>query len=68
MKTYDFRTVMQFAKRYAELGSAVQEQVEDILLGNDAEVNPNAVKFINDQLGGMTEELDAAIDDASNRI
>lgn len=64
MKTYNFATVMKFAKRYAELGTSVQEQVDDILLGDTDDTNPNAIKFIKDRLGGLTEELDAAIDAA----
>lgn len=68
MKQYDFKTVMRFAKRYSSLGSAVHEQLDDIMLGDTDDLNPNAVNFIKDELGGLTDELDAAIEEALDSI
>lgn len=62
--TYDVDVfdLVVFAKAYADLGSAVQEQLNDILSDpQNADVNPNAVKLIDDKLGGMNDEIDAAI-------
>lgn len=62
--TYDVDVfdLVVFAKAYADLGSAVQEQLNDILSDpQNADVNPNAVKLIDDRLGGMNDEIDAAI-------
>lgn len=54
--------LMLFAKAYASLGGAVQNQMDDLLDGDDG-MNPNAVKLIQDRLGGKSDELDEIISD-----
>ena len=61
---YDIDVVelIDFAKSYASLGAAVQEQLDDLLdQQEDAEVNGNAVSMIQDRLGGMSAEVDEAV-------
>jgi hypothetical protein len=57
--------LLEFAKAYAAMGNAVQEQLDTILDGNERDfpsmTNSNAIKMIEDDLGGMNEEIDDAI-------
>ena len=50
--------LIQFAKAYSDLGTAVQEQVQDILQGDEDECNPSALNLIKKRLSGFHEELD----------
>lgn len=58
--------LLEFAKAYAALGDAVSEQLDTILDGNERDfpsmTNSNAIKMIEDELGGMNEEIDTAIE------
>lgn len=58
----DATDLIGFAKAYAGLGNAVQEQLDDILdeAEND-DVNPNAVDLMQRELGGFNEEIDETI-------
>lgn len=53
--------MVAFAKRWAALGSAVQEQAEDLLAGDADELNSNAVRLIQRTIGGWNEELDEVL-------
>ena len=56
--------VLDFAKIYAGLGRAVQEQLHDLAGGAGYHLlNPNAVAVIRDKLAGMHAELDMALDE-----
>jgi hypothetical protein len=51
-----------FCKAYASMGNAIQEQLDDILDNSDNDdVNPNAIRVIEQDLGGMNQEIDNAI-------
>jgi hypothetical protein len=55
--------LLDFAKSYASLGNAIQEQLDELLdEQEDASVNPNAVQVMEERLGGMNAEIDAAIE------
>lgn len=50
--------LLQFAESYAKLGSAVREQLNDLVrLGNGAEVNENAIKMVLRELRPLPEEI-----------
>ena len=66
--------LIDFAKRWADLGTAVAEQVVQVLdcprlaAGlnpdhADLEVNPNAITLARERLGGLNEEIDQAFED-----
>jgi len=57
----DANDVLAFAKLYADLGFAVQDQVHMILDNPCAPCNYNAITLISDTLGGYNAELDDAI-------
>lgn len=61
----DIYELIQFAKAYAYLGSAVQDQLDALLHGNsddfDVGVNSNAVKLIERELGGANSDIDDAL-------
>ena len=58
----DASELLDFAKSYASLGNAIQEQLEELLDSQeDAGVNPNAVAVMEDRLGGMNAEIDEAL-------
>ena len=62
----DSYDLLLFARAYADLGNAVQEQVNDVVSCDCTrwkEVNTNAVKLIKDKLYGWNEEVDDAIDE-----
>jgi hypothetical protein len=53
----DASTLIEICEAWAGLGSAVQEQVKDILdAGDEADCNPNAVKLAIDRLGRHDDE------------
>jgi len=55
--------LLDFAKSYASLGNAIQEQLDELLdEQEDASVNPNAVQVMEERLGGMNAEIDGAIE------
>lgn len=58
--------VLDFARAYADLGDAVNSQVDDLLNGDEddfEDLNENAVALIERRLGGYLDELDSAIED-----
>jgi hypothetical protein len=70
----DAEDLIRFAKRWASLGDAVAEQVEQVLdcprvaaglveAQADQEVNPNAIKLARERLQGLNEEIDQAFED-----
>lgn len=65
---YDIESynLLEFAREYAKLGGAVQEQLDTILDGDTdsfgRKTNPNAIDLIEERLGGMNEEIDTAIE------
>jgi hypothetical protein len=60
----DAGDLIEFAKRWAELGDAVAEQVADIVDDpNTDEVNPAAIKLARDRLQGLNQGLDLAMDE-----
>lgn len=58
MEAYE---LLEFAKAYAGLGNAVQDQLHDIMDDPQSDVNPNAIDLIKERLGGANEEIDSAI-------
>ena len=65
MYEMDSTELIEFAKAYASLGDAVASQLDTILDGNErdfpSQTNSNAIKIIEDELGGVNEEIDTAI-------
>ena len=70
----DSADLIDFARRWARLGDAVADQVEQVLddpraaagLNEDRadlEVNPNSIVLARDRIGGLNEEIDEAIAD-----
>ena len=70
----DSAELIDFAKRWSDLGDAVAEQVErvldDVRLAAglnpdraDLEVNPNAITLARERLGGLNEEIDQAFEE-----
>lgn len=57
--------LLDFAKAYVSMGSAVQDQLHDLLDG-DYDINPNAVDVMKSALGGMNEQIDTAIAEYEN--
>lgn len=60
----DISELIEFAKAYAGLGDAVQEQLDTILSGDEEtfeDVNPNAIEMIHDELGGINSDIDTSI-------
>jgi len=53
--------MLRFARAYARLGGAVQDQLHHILDTPDAPVNSNAVAMIEEKLAGMNADVDFAI-------
>jgi hypothetical protein len=59
----DISSIIEFAQAFSGLGTAVQEQLVDILdNAEEADVNPNAVDLIEQRLGGMNASLDEALE------
>jgi hypothetical protein len=63
----DSSTLIGFAKKWADLGWAVQQQVEEVMNDAGAEVNPNAIKLAQEKLAGYSKEIDEALSDALSR-
>jgi len=68
----DSADLIDFAKRWADLGDAIAEQVVQVLdnaraaagLGRgDQEVNRNAINLAQERLGGLNEEIDQAFEE-----
>ena len=70
----DSAELIDFAKRWSDLGDAVAEQVERVLDNTraaagldldraDLEVNPNAIHLARERIGGLNEEIDQAFED-----
>jgi hypothetical protein len=56
--------LLQFAKAYASLGRAVQEQLDDLVDDpTTADINANAVDLIAERLGGQNEQIDYAVEE-----
>lgn len=65
--------LLRFAKTWSSLGSAITEQVEQVVEnpdcgscwkeGTENGVNPHAIRRAFDQLGGMNEQLDQLLTD-----
>lgn len=59
----DASELLNFAKAYARLGGAVQEQLEDLMeFQEDADINPNAHDLMEQLLRGMNRQIDDALD------
>lgn len=55
--------LIEFAKKFRDLGDAVGEQLIQILDNPETdEVNLNAIKLIKEELYGLNKEIDEAID------
>jgi hypothetical protein len=50
--------LLKFAKAFASLGSAVQDQLDDLANERFEQVNPNALYLMEQRLYGQNEELD----------
>lgn len=50
--------LMRFARNFSNMGWAIQEQLDDIIKGDFSDVNPNALKEIDQRLRGFNDELD----------
>ena len=64
----DAGDLIEFAKKWASLGDAVTEQVEDIV--NDPttdEVNPSAIGMAQRTLRGLNQGIDLAMDQYLSR-
>jgi hypothetical protein len=70
----DAGDLIDFSKRWADLGTAVADQVVQVLdcprmaAGlnpdhADLEVNPNAIELARELLGGLNEEIDQAFEE-----
>ena len=66
----DAGDLMDFARRWADLGDAVAEQVTQVvddpraaagLRRADLEVNANAIELARERIGGLNEGIDTAI-------
>jgi hypothetical protein len=66
----DAGDLIDFARRRADLGDAVSEQVSQVvddpraaagLRRADLEVNPNAIELAKERIGGLNEGIDTAI-------
>ena len=51
----DSADLIRFADAWAKLGTAVQEQVRDVLQVPDADVNPNAIHLALERLGRVAD-------------
>ncbi len=68
----DATDLIDFARRWADLGDAVAEQVVQVvddpraaagLRRADLEVNPNAIERARERIGGLNEGIDTAIEE-----
>lgn len=60
----ELHNLIRFARTYSALGWSIQEQLDDILDDNFEDLNPNALKEINNTLKGYNDDLDDAIEKA----
>lgn len=59
----DSSELIAFAEAYVALGSAVQQQLGDLLdMQEEADCNPNAVELMRENLYGQNAEIDTAIE------
>lgn len=56
--------LIRFAKAYTSLGTAVQQQLDDVIGGDLSDLNENAVAETWRKLNGYDDYLDASIKDA----
>jgi len=63
IKNSDLDSLLSFAEAYASLGSAVQEQVYDLFMGDFDDINPSAVQAMARKLKGKNNELDSLFTD-----
>ncbi len=68
----DAGDLIDFARRWADLGDAVTEQLTQVvddpraaagLRRADLEVNPNAIELAKERIGGLNEGIDTAIEE-----
>ena len=69
----DAGDLIDFAKRWAALGEAVSEQVEQVAddpncgsmwnKGTENGVNPAAIRMAKENLGGLSQGIDQALDE-----
>jgi hypothetical protein len=68
----DAGDLIDFARRWADLGDAIAEQVSQVVddpraaAGQgraDLEVNPNAIEQAKERIGGLNEGIDTAIEE-----
>jgi hypothetical protein len=68
----DAGDLIDFARRWADLGDAVAEQLSQVvddpraaagLRRADLEVNPNAIELARERIGGLNEGIDTAIEE-----
>jgi hypothetical protein len=68
----DAGDLIDFARRWADLGDAVAEQVVQVvddpraaagLRSADLEVNPNAIELAKERIGGLNEQIDTGIEE-----
>ena len=58
----DAGDLIDFAKRWADLGDAVAEQVSAVVDNPHTDaVNPNAIELARQSIGGLNEGIDEAI-------
>jgi hypothetical protein len=50
------REAVSFARAYADMGSAVQDQLDDLLRRRFDDLNPNAVQEIEQRLSGYCDD------------
>ena len=65
MNSLDSYEIVQFAKAFSSLGSAVQSQFETLLMEDENlfdSLNPNAVDMIRERMHGYVDDVDVAID------
>ena len=60
----ELEELMRFARAYGKLGWAIQEQLDDIVNGDNGDINPNALAEIDERMRGFDDDLDEAIDNA----
>jgi hypothetical protein len=70
LQEIDAGDLIDFARRWADLGDAVADQVTQVLddpraaaglRRADLEVNPNAIELAKERIGGLNEGIDTAI-------
>jgi hypothetical protein len=68
----DAGDLIDFARRWADVGDAVAEQVAQVVddpraaagfRRADLEVNPNAIELAKERIGGLNEQIDMAIEE-----